>query len=392
MGEMLLRGTTTHSKKEIDSILGQMGARLDVDVRSDMLVFRGAALSSQLNAFATLFKEILTTPAFPPEELKKLKSETISALQEELGHDGALAIKKFSEFLFLQHPYGHPIAGRSKDIEKIQPAQLLAHYKNMFQTSKLLILGSGDADSSRITEWAQTIAFALPDSSTDSRDKQIPVPKNTPHKRLLIIDKPERTQTQIWIGQIGALMTDPRFFALHLGNTAFGGSSFASILMEEIRSKRGWSYGASSYFRFGLQPRSWQAHLFPAEKDTAAALEHTLKLITALQTEGLTQEKFDFTQKVITNNAGFLYDTPEKRVENKLLEKVLYLPPGFMTTYQQETQKLTREQVNQALHQFIKPEQLAIVVLGTASHLKSALANATGIPEAEVIVVPYNQE
>ena len=137
----------------------------------------------------------------------------------------------------------------------------------------------------------------------------MPVPKAVQQEKLLIVDKPGRTQTQITGGQIGVQMTDPSFFPLYLGNHAFGGGSFSARLMTEIRVKRGWSYGAYSYFKHSREPRSWQFYLFPAAKDTPAALELTLHLVKDVQEHGIKADEFDFAQQSLVNSAGFMYNT-----------------------------------------------------------------------------------
>lgn len=87
-----------------------------------------------------------------------------------------------------------------------------------------------------------------------------------------------------------------------------------------------------------------------------------------------------------------MYNTPAKRVENALLEKTLNLPTGFMKSYGPEIAKVTRDQVNKAMAGFLKPEKMAITVVGTASELKESLAKAAGVPVDQVVVKPYAQE
>ena len=221
---------------------------------------------------------------------------------------------------------------------------------------------------------------------------KVPPPENGAERRLLIVDKPDRTQTQIYLGQVGVRMTDSSFFPLYLGNYAFGGNTFSARLMVEIRVKRGWSYGATSAFRFGTQPRSWSAHLFPASKDAPNALTETLKLVDDLRINGITQDEFAFAQRSLVNSSGFMYNTPQKRVENKLLERTLNLPDGFMISYGPELSKLTLSQVNSALKDFIQPGKVAIEVLGTAKDLKGPISQAAGVSPAQVVVQPYTEE
>lgn len=390
MGEMLLRGTKKKTKEQIDGELDQLGAQIGVETRSEAMIIRGAVLRTKLIPFLSLLQELLTEPNFPEKEIQKLKSQVVSQILEDEGSDQKLAGLNFSKFLFGNHPYGKPILGKTMFVEKVTRDQLVQHYHDLFTHDLLLVLGSGDAEVADISAWANRLTQNLPKTGRDF--SRIQPPKNPSHRRLMIVDKPKRTQTQITAGQVGIQMTDPAFFALYLGNHAFGGGSFSARLMKQIRVERGWSYGASSYFKYSRSPRSWQFYLFPASKDTPAALEYTLKMVEVLYKNGITQEEFDFAQRSLVNGAGFMYNTSKKRMENKLAEKTLGLPEGFMKTYGQKLAQVTLQDTNQALHSFLKPDQLSIVVLATARELKDALAHAAGVNPSEVIVVPYSQE
>jgi zinc protease len=391
MGEMLLRGTKTKSKKQLDFALDQMGARLEVEIRAEALILRGAVLASEVKPFLALVQEIITEPSFPPAEIGKLRKEIVSGILEELGDDSGLASRRFTSFLFQGHPYGEPVIGKAADVEKMKRADIIAQYKRLFNDQNFLVVGQGDASDALIREWSENLGKRLP-SLGQKPIAMVTTPENATHRRLEIVDKPDRTQTQINLGQIGVLMTDPDFFPLYLGNYAFGGGSFSATLMTEIRVKRGWSYGAYSYFRQGLRPRSWAVHLFPANKDTAPALAETIKLIEELQKKGITEAEYKFAQASLVNSSGFMFNTPRKRVENTLLERTLNLPKGFMQSYAEHLSAATLDQVNGALKRFLKPDELAISVLATASELKGPLAKAAGVAEKDVLVVPYTQE
>ena len=86
----------------------------------------------------------------------------------------------------------------------------------------LLVVGSGDTSQEKIKKWADEIAAKLP---TDNKPvvTEVPAPTNANHRRLQIVDKPDRTQTQMSAGQIGVKMTDSDFFPLYVGNHILGG-------------------------------------------------------------------------------------------------------------------------------------------------------------------------
>lgn len=389
VGEMLLRGTKSKTKEQIDLELDLLGAQLEVETRAEALILRGAVLSSQLEPFLKLLGELITEPSFPETEIRKLKAEVISGILEELGQDRSLANRRFTKFLFQNHAYGNSILGNSQDIQKLTRAQIIEQYERLFRDKRLLVIGAGDAAASKIESWTQSVSAARPGGVVPAA---LSAPRDSITRRVLIVDKPDRTQTQIHGGLIGVRMTDADFFPLYVANHAFGGGTFSARMMQELRVKRGWTYGAYSYFRHGRQPRSWQFHLFPATKDTPDALAYSIKMVEELREKGITREEFEFSKRSLINSAGFMYNTPTKRVENKLMERTLDLPEGFMKSYADRLQDVTLEQVNLAVKKYFKPERLSITVLGTAKGLVDPISKAVGIPSERIQVTPYTEE
>ena len=391
VGEMLLRGTKNKTKAQLDLELDQMGARLEVETRAEALILRGAVLSKKLDSFLNLVNEIVTEPSFLETEIVKLKAEIVSGILEELSHDQSLGARKFNEFLFQDHPYGKPILGKVKDIQNLRLEDILRHYQWLFTEEKLLVVGTGDASEDLIEDWAERLADLRPSSQTGTPIK-VSVPAASKTRRVQIVDKPDRTQTQVFGGQVGVRMTDKSFFPLYLGNYAFGGGTFTSRMMLEIRVKRGWSYGANSGFRFGLQPRLWRFHFFPTSENTPESLKFSLAMVEQLKTTGLTKKEFDFSKQSLINGAGFMYDTPQKRVENKLLEKTLELPDNFMKSYAKNLKKVEIEDVNSSLKEFLNPDTLTLTVVGTAKTIKKPLAETLSMKPDEITVTPYTDD
>lgn len=392
VGEMMLRGTKTKTKNQIDEALDQLGATLEVETRSEAMIFRGRVLSAKLADYMAIVQDILLNPSFPEKEMKKLKNEIISAILNSRGRDNALGRVFWEGFLFEGHPYAKPILGKTKEIAKLKRKDLLRHYSNLFQDRNLLVVGSGDSEASFIEAWAKRIGDGRPNSEGANPIKTAEAPKEWEKRRILFVDKPERTQTQVYFGQVGVRMTDSNFFPLYLSNHVFGGGSFSARMMTEIRVKRGWSYGAYSYFRHGIRRRSFQAYTFPATKDTPATLSLIDGMLRDWKNKGITQEEYEFAKASLINSAGFSYNTPAKRVENTLLEKTLDLPDGFMKSFADKLEKVSLNDANAAVRDFLHPNRMSIMVLGTAKDLKAKIAKALDVPESEIRVVPFSKE
>ncbi len=390
MGKLMLRGTKNRTKSQIDLALDQMGGAIEFETRAEFIAFRGMVLSENLSAYLGLLSEIITAPSFRAKELEKLKKEQTSQLLDELNQDRSLVRLRFDETFFRGHPYSKPNSGKIRDIQSLGVNDLQKQYQKLINASNLVLLGAGDTDRSKFEEFVEGVSKVRTGSGT-----LVTVPEfaGAPEKlRVVIFDKPERTQTQVLIGQKGVSFKTPDLDALQIANHAFGGGGFQARLMIELRVKRGWTYGAGSNFKLGSTPHSWKVGFFPKNADTPAAIREALKMIGDLKQNGITEAEFDSAKKSIVNSAGFSYNTPQKRLENRLTEVIFGLPEGYFTGYADRISKISREQVNSALSRFIEPDHLMVGLVATASTSRSAIAKELGIPESGIEIQNYQKE
>ena len=390
MGKLMLRGTKHKTKQQIDLALDQLGGSLEFEPRAEFIAFRGMVLSQNLGAYLSLLSEVLTTPSFRGQELEKLKKEEGSQLLNELSQDRSLVRLRFDEAFFKGHPYAKPNNGRIKDLKDLSVTDIQNQYQKLIHDNSMLVLAAGDTEGKTFDPFLQELktkrngtGHLLPISEFTGEPKKL---------RVVIFDKPDRTQTQVMIGQKGVSIQNPDLDALQLANHAFGGGGFQARLMVELRVKRGWTYGAGSNFRLGSTPHSWKLSFFPKNADTAPAIKESLKMLDELKKSGITEEEFQASKKSLINSAGFSYNTPAKRMENRLTEVIYGLPDGYFKGYADRLSKLTREQVNSVIQKFVRPENLMVGLVATASISKKSIASALGIPESQIEVQNYQKE
>jgi zinc protease len=390
MGKLMLRGTKNKTKAQLDQALDQMGGALEFETRAEFIAFRGVVLSENLPAYLSLLSEVITSPSFRANELEKLKKEQISQLLDELNQDRSLVRLRFDETFFRGHPYSKPNNGKIKDIRGLSVADLQKQYQKLISTSNLVLLGAGDADRSKLEEFLAALPKAASQAPAVS---PLPAFDSAPQKlKVVIFDKPDRTQTQVLIGQTGVSFKTPELDALQIANHAFGGGGFQARLMIELRVKRGWTYGAGSNFKFGSTPHSWKVAFFPKNADTPPAIREALRMIGDLKKDGISEAEFEAAKKSIVNGAGFSFNTPKKRLENRLTEVIFGLPEGYFANYAARISKITRAEVNSALQKFIEPDHLMVGLVATASVSRKAIAKELGIPENQVEIQNYQKE
>src|SRR6185436_6029087 len=117
-----------------------------------------------------------------------------------------------------------------------------------------------------------------------------PAPVKGKGRKLLLIDKPDATQSFYIVGNVGIARTNPDRVPIQLVNTIFGGR-FTSMLNDELRVSSGLTYGAHSQFGRYLQPGPFYISSFTQNSNTVQAIDMTLAVLQRLHQKGLTADQ-----------------------------------------------------------------------------------------------------
>jgi zinc protease len=206
---------------------------------------------------------------------------------------------------------------------------------------------------------------------------------------LRIVDKPERTQTQIQIGCLGTHPRDHDHTALLVGNAVFGGA-FSARLMKEVRSARGWSYGASSRLGLDRVREAFSMWTFPASSDAAPCIALQLELMERWVAGGISDEELAFAKSYLVKSYAFAIDTPDKRLEQAVELSLFDLPRDYFSSYTTRVGSVTRDEINAALPRRLSPSDLTLCVVATDAEIGAALRALPGLTSVEV--VPFDAD
>lgn len=372
----------------IDEKIDALGGSVGVDVGHSVTSIHATVIRRSLDDLVELMVGILSRPSLAEEELSRLQRETVSDLIEARENDRELGQRWFRQRLFAGHPYGRSASGTIASIGSVTHADVVAKYASTFCSGNLVFAFAGAVEAEQAQEIAARIAGALP--TGEPLPDAVPEPAMTPGRRLVLVDKPERTQTQILIGCLGTHPADADHVALHVGNTIFGGT-FTARLMNEVRSKRGWSYGAYSNLPYDRHRRGFSLWTFPKSEDAAACVELELGMLEKWWADGVTARELAWAQRYLVRSHAFAVDTASKRV-GQALDEVLYdLPAGYHSEYVERVRATTLEEVNAAIQKRITPKDLVVTVVGTASAIQDDVkAKIEGLESVEV--VPFDRD
>ncbi len=386
---LMRRSGAGRTAEQADETVDRIGGHLGAEVGRSTSGFHGGAIARSTERFLNFLFETVTDARFERGEFEQLRTESRAELMEKLDDDRSRARHFWSRAFFDGHPYGRPSSGTLASLANIQFEDLEPLRARLFERENVRFAFAGQCDVERVRTSAARILQALPEknggSVTDPGD-----PSGPRGRRLVFIDKPERTQAQIVIGCLGTHAHDEDHTALHVGNTIFGGT-FTSRLMQEVRAKRGWSYGTSSHIPFDRRRQAFSMWAYPQAADAAPCLTLELRLLDVWARDGVTQRELAAAKKYLTRSYAFAVDTAQKRAAARLDEQLYDLPEGHQARYLERVAAVTLDQVNAAVKRRISPQNLQIAVLGTHKDIGAAIEAA--VPElAHVEVVRFDAD
>ncbi|MBW2214329.1 MAG: insulinase family protein, partial [Deltaproteobacteria bacterium] len=253
-GHLMRRGPRGLSQERFEERLASLGARVSVEVSMRSTRIRATVLRRNLQPLLGLVADVVWQPALRTTDFAKLKRRTQAALIARLDDDQTLGAVCFREALFGEHPYGRTLSGDTDSLARIGIQQVKDFYARHVAKGVFLVGVAGDVSE---VEVRSLIASHFPKARRATKKGfDVPATHIRRGRHVVIVDKPERTQTQLFIGTLGARTRDRNLFPLIVSNTAFGGT-FSGPLMQQVRGVRGWSYGAYSRLLHSTQRDAW---------------------------------------------------------------------------------------------------------------------------------------
>lgn len=398
--QMLLRGAEGISRQSIADALEGLGSVVDLSVGRDHTMLWADALTRKRAELLAWLDRLLATPTFSAAELDKLRRETIADIQAVRDDDSALGLRFFVRALYGDHPYGRPLKGTETSLARIDRGDLIAFHRRWTRDGAMLGL-SGDVDPAASEALAARLSAPLAAGPAAPRSVP-PMPDGTAPRsgtgkwRVVLVDKPERTQTQVFIGHTtlttplpGAAPHEvgvhhPDWTALQVGQTTFGGT-FTSRLSHEIREKRGWSYGAWSQVSADQRLGTFLMRFYPSATDLLPALQLTDELLSAFVADGPTDAELDAAQSYLQNGFVFSIDTASRRLSELLSARLLGHPDGWVDGTVDRLREIPHTHATRAVKAHIRPDDMIVAIVGTAKDLEPQLRAWSRIGDIQVI-------
>lgn len=365
--ELLRKGTKTRSADqiaaELDFIGGQLGAGAGADQTSGSAEFLKKDLAKGLDLLA----DVLLNPTFPAEEFTKLQRQQVDGIRSAKDRAQSVLGNYFNAYLFGSHPYARPTDGDEKSLAAITRDDVVQFYQARYAPAHALLAVVGDFSAPEMEKliadkfgaWqgqpAPTVKFAPP----------VPVTG----KRLLLVDKPDSTQTFFRIGNVGISDTDPDRVPIEVVNTLFGGR-FTSMLNSALRIESGLTYGARSFFDQRRVAGPFAIHTYTRNETTEQAMDMALAILKGLHEKGITEEQLASAKNYIKGQFPPDIETSDQLAELLVDLELRGLDQREVDEFYARVDAVTLADAQRVIRQHFPLENLVFTLIGKASEIE----------------------
>lgn len=375
-------GAGSMDSRAFQEALADHAIQLRASVERDDMVVSIVTLTENAPLAMRLLQTALTHPRFDAEAVTRVRAQMIQGIQEGNSRPPTVARRAFSKLFFNGHPYSRPSNGEVSTLSAITVEDLRNFARTHWVKGGLKIAVAGDitaqAAQKLLGDTFQPLSSAVPPPLQDIGKL------GNPGVHVLQMPVPQPT---ILFGLPGIMRADPDFIPGYVANYILGGGGFSSRLTDEVRVKRGLTYGITtsltSYRKASLMAGS-VATRADAVKQTIQVVRDTLADFAA---NGATQNELDDAKTFLTGSFPLAFASNSGIASQLGTFQRQGLDIGYVARRNALIQAVTLDDVKRVGKRLFDPARLTVVVAGTPVEGKPVPQN----PKPPVRPMPPSQ-
>jgi zinc protease len=369
---LMMKGAAGQSALQVAEALDYLGATLDISASEEYLSVSGQSLTRYWPELLKMTGDCLLRPTFSEEEFSKEVDRRIDEITSIKDEPAAAVRYYFRKAYFQNHPFGHLTLGSEASLQKLKVTNIRQWHTKALQPGRAILAVVGDIKPSDLRRQLETQfqSWKNPAGKSDAgKPTAFPKPDG---KRCLLINKTDATQAYFILGGPGTAMGDEHSAQNNVMNTLFGGR-FTSWLNNELRVKRGLTYGARSGMESWRKEGIYTVSSYTRNEKIGEMLQVSFELLQKARSAGFSEEE-------VTSSRNYILGQFPPRFEGLGSKARAYtdlafygLPFNYYSTYLANVQESTVEQVNGQARALLPLDRYVLVVIGKADEILDQL-------------------
>ena len=337
-----------------------LGADFSFDVDDDALTVTMRALTENRDAAADLLATALAQPRFDNDAVERVRGQVLSVIRSEDTDPNSIASKEMAGQAWGDHPYATSINGTADTVKTLTRQDLVAAKNRVLARDRVVVGATGDITPAELGPLLDKILGGLPPQGTAPLPEQAQL-QLTGGVTVVDWDSP---QTVVSFAGPGLPIDDPDYFAALVANHILGGGGFSSRLMDEIREKRGLTYGVSTGLATGIYGQSWQGGMASSNASVGQAIGLIRQEWDRMARDGVTEKELNDAKTYITGEYPLRFDGNSKIASILAGMQMIDLPRDYVEKRNALVEAVTAEDVQRVAQRLLKSDQLRFVLVG----------------------------
>jgi zinc protease len=350
-GALDARGFTT-AKEEL-------AAEFSYDIGDDAVSISARFLTENRAASVELLRQSLVEPRFDADAIERVRAQVLTGLRQDEKDPRALASRAFDTMAFGDHPYATSFQGTLDSVAGLTREDLVVAHQGALARDRLYVSAVGDITAAEVTALVDTLFAALP--ATGAPLPEAITPNFPGGVKVTDFDTP---QSVVLFGQPGLDRDDPDFFAAFVLDHILGGGGFESRLMQEVREKRGLTYGVYSYLADRDSAFCWGGSLNSQNERAAEAIDVIRAEWLKMRDAGVSDAELSDAKTYLTGAYPLRFDGNGPIAAILVGMQMQGLPTSYVTERNAKVDAVTKEDVARVAKRLMDPEALTFVVVG----------------------------
>jgi zinc protease len=382
--EMLTLGTTGRDSQQLAREMEQLGAQYSASSGWDASFLEVFGLSQDFTVLMDLLGDMLLQSTFPQEEMQQSQQRRISRLIQQRDEAEVIANEIIVQRLLDHTPYAHPTYGTIPALGGMAGGDPLSFYHHHYSPLDTVLLVIGDLTFQEIRKRVETLLGNW--KAARKADDQLPSPVRPAGRKIIAVNRPDLTQSQIRVGLLGIERNDKKYIPFKVMNYIFGGGGFSSRLMQRIRAEKGYTYGISSSFQAGHSPGPFIISTFTPTATTVPVIEEIITVMNEFISKGPNPRELEEAKNFFRGSFPLTLETLGQMAAELLKLELYDVPFDYLSSYLEAIGKVSLDEINSLASSYLLPEDLIMVVAGRAEDFAGALRSC-----GEVEVIEYTE-
>lgn len=362
MGQLIMSGTTSRVKDDLDKEIDYMGATLTADGSSVYL----SCLTKHMDKSLILMQDVAMHPSFPESEFERIKKQAESSLKSTKTSPDEMAGNAERKINFPNNPNANVMNEQS--LASISLEDIRKNYAKYFTPDGAYLVIVGDIDLATAKKKAEEYFGKW--TGGKAVTAKYPFQNTTKGNRVIFVNKPGAVQSVISVSfPVDMKPGAPNQIPSTVLNGIFGGGGFGTRLMQNLREDKAYTYGCYSDLSIAREGSYLSASGSFRNEVTDSAITQLLYEFKRITEAEVSDEELSLTKSTMAGNFARSLESPQTIARFALNIIRNNLPADYYQNYLKRLESVSKDDVlNMAQMYFANGYN--IVVVGNESILE----------------------